>query len=82
VLITSSRASVVSRLQVFVAGDALTMLRWVGVDKIVDLDHLNPKASNFAVAWILAKFTEPLRLPATLWLTPRIAAFIRRKGFR
>ena len=64
------------------AGDALTMLKWAGVDKLVDLDHLNPKASNFAVAWILAKFTEPLRLPVTLWLTPRIAAAVRRSGLR
>lgn len=58
------------------------MLRSIGVDRIVDLDHLNPTASNFAVAWILAKFTEPVRLPITFWLTPRVAAFVRRSGLR
>ncbi|KAJ1624653.1 hypothetical protein T492DRAFT_1045683 [Pavlovales sp. CCMP2436] len=58
------------------------MLKWVGLDMLIDLDHLNPKASNFAVAWILAKFTEPVRLPVTLWLTPRIATAIRRVGLR
>mmetsp|Transcript_12924 Transcript_12924/g.33665 ORF Transcript_12924/g.33665 Transcript_12924/m.33665 type:complete len:168 (+) Transcript_12924:99-602(+) len=67
---------------VLVAGDALTLLKYVGADRIVDLECLNPKASNFAVAWILAKFTEPMRLPVTLWLTPRIARLIRARGYR
>jgi hypothetical protein len=66
----------------FLAGDALSTLKWVGIDRLIDLDNLNPKASNFAVAWILAKFTEPLRLPVTLWLTPRVAGLVRRSGLR
>mmetsp|Transcript_23092 Transcript_23092/g.68034 ORF Transcript_23092/g.68034 Transcript_23092/m.68034 type:complete len:159 (-) Transcript_23092:190-666(-) len=67
---------------VFAAGDALETLKYMGVDNIINLDKLNPTASNFAVAWILAKFTEPLRLPVTLWLTPRIAQFVRFRGLR
>lgn len=66
----------------FVASDAVQMLKWIGVEHFVDLGHLNPKASNFAVAWILVKFTEPLRLPVTLWLTPRIATLVRGAGLR
>jgi len=60
------------------AGDALSMLRSVGADRLFDLDKLNPKTSNFAIAWILAKFTEPLRMLVTLAITPRLARLIRR----
>ena len=31
---------------------------------------------------LTARGTEPLRLPVTLWLTPRIASLIRRSGLR
>lgn len=68
--------------QVLLAADALTLLKYVGADRLVDLDGLNPKASNFAAAWILAKFTEPMRLPVTLWITPRLARIVRARGYR
>jgi len=35
-------------------------------------------AGAFAVAWVLAKPTEPIRLGVTIFLTPKIA---RRFGF-
>ena len=34
----------------------------------------SPTAGAFAVAWVLAKFTEIPRLAVTLALTPRVAA--------
>eukprot|EP00965_Chrysotila_dentata_P203850 6181984-Pleurochrysis_carterae.AAC.5 len=39
-----------------IAGDAIGMLRRLGADNIINLDKINPSASNFAVAWILAKY--------------------------
>ncbi len=38
-----------------------------------------PSMANFAVAWITVKFTEPLRLPVALFLTPRVARMV---GYR
>ncbi|KAL7563634.1 hypothetical protein ACA910_013373 [Epithemia clementina (nom. ined.)] len=35
----------------------------------------NPHFASFAVAWIAVKFTEPLRLPISLFLTPRLARY-------
>ena len=36
----------------------------------------NPAFANFAVAWIAVKFTEPVRLPIALGLTPRVSRFL------
>lgn len=33
----------------------------------------NPQVANIGVAWIATKFTEPLRIPIALFLTPRVA---------
>jgi len=60
------------------AGDAIGMLRRLGADNIINLDKINPSASNFAVAWILAKFTEPMRMLVTLAITPRIHRVVVR----
>ncbi len=38
-----------------------------------------PAMANFAVAWITVKFTEPVRLPVALFLTPRVARVV---GYR
>jgi Protein of unknown function (DUF1279) len=35
-----------------------------------------PSVANFAVAWIAVKFTEPIRLPTALYLTPRVARIL------
>ncbi len=47
-------------------------------DKVVDLDRINPKAGNFAVAWILAKFTEPIRFAFTVAITPSVVRMLKR----
>lgn len=39
----------------------------------------NPSMANLAVAWITVKFTEPIRLPLSLFLTPRVARMV---GYR
>ena len=36
----------------------------------------NPAFANLAVAWIAVKFTEPVRLPIALALTPRVSRFL------
>uniref|UniRef100_A0A7S3DPB7 DUF1279 domain-containing protein n=1 Tax=Entomoneis paludosa TaxID=265537 RepID=A0A7S3DPB7_9STRA len=39
----------------------------------------NPHFANFAVAWIAVKFTEPIRLPISLFLTPRVARYLGKQ---
>mmetsp|Transcript_20216 Transcript_20216/g.43688 ORF Transcript_20216/g.43688 Transcript_20216/m.43688 type:complete len:350 (+) Transcript_20216:141-1190(+) len=36
----------------------------------------NPHFASLAVAWIAVKFTEPIRLPVSIFLTPRVANYI------
>jgi hypothetical protein len=38
-----------------------------------------PALANFGVAWIAVKFTEPIRLPVAISITPRVARYI---GYR
>jgi len=44
---------------------------------VVDQIRSNPEFGAFAVAWVTAKFTEPVRLVVTMFLVPKIA---RRLG--
>lgn len=64
------------------AGDAISLIRRVGADRLLPegtLDKINPKAGSFAVAWVLAKFTEPFRFAFVVAVTPRLVrAFARR----
>lgn len=62
-----------------VAVDVVPMLKSVGADRLFDLSLVKPKAGNFAVAWILTKFTEPLRALATVALTPSIARLLGKR---
>jgi Protein of unknown function (DUF1279) len=36
----------------------------------------NPAFANFAVSWIAVKFTEPIRLPIALAVTPKVARYL------
>ena len=36
----------------------------------------NPHFASLAVAWIVVKFTEPIRLPISLFLTPRVSRYL------
>lgn len=55
--------------------DILSALKSLGIGGEL-LDRIDPKAGNFAIAWIAAKFTEPLRLGITIALTPWIARVV------
>lgn len=35
-----------------------------------------PYLANFAVSWIAVKFTEPIRMPVAIGLTPRVSRFL------
>lgn len=63
-------------LDVVGAGDAISMLKSTGLNNFVDMDRINPRAGNFALAWILTKFTEPIRLVVALSITPSVARTI------
>eukprot|EP00591_Stephanopyxis_turris_P009332 CAMPEP_0195514958 /NCGR_PEP_ID=MMETSP0794_2-20130614/6185_1 /TAXON_ID=515487 /ORGANISM="Stephanopyxis turris, Strain CCMP 815" /LENGTH=237 /DNA_ID=CAMNT_0040643319 /DNA_START=218 /DNA_END=931 /DNA_ORIENTATION=- len=39
----------------------------------------NPQLINLGVAWIAAKFTEPIRLGLTVVIVPRLARFLRKE---
>jgi len=41
--------------------------------------EINPRLGNLAIAWVATKFTEPIRLPVTVMLVPRIAKFLGQK---
>lgn len=65
-------------LDVVGAGDALSVLRYTGLDAYLDVSGVNKRASDFALAWILVKFTEPLRLLAAVSVTPMVARALGR----
>jgi len=61
------------------AKSAVDYLHSLGVDNYVDLTPIaTSKAGNFALAWILTKFTEPLRLAFTVTITPSLARMLGR----
>lgn len=67
--------------------DGLTNRLWdfsnqvISTEKMEQMKHEvknNPHLSNLAIAWITVKFTEPLRLAASVVLCPRIASLFGR----
>jgi hypothetical protein len=61
--------------------DVQKLVRKVGLDKYVDMDNLENKktATSVAIAWILTKFTQPLRIALTIAITPFIMRILRLK---
>lgn len=55
------------------ATGAIDWIKHVGLDSYVDVTKINSKAGNFALAWILTKFTEPLRLAWVVATTPKVS---------
>lgn len=47
-------------------------------EPVVESIRKNPHVGNFALAWILTKFTEPLRAVVTIGIVPRIARALGR----
>ncbi|DAZ98247.1 TPA: hypothetical protein N0F65_008932 [Lagenidium giganteum] len=56
----------------------VTLAEDLGIAKHLDVQRVGPKTGSFLIAWIVTKFTEPLRLALTLAITPRISRLIRR----
>jgi len=44
-----------------------------------ELVENNQRLGNLALAWVAAKFTEPIRLPVTVMIVPRVAKFLGQK---
>jgi len=63
-------------IDVISAKMVLAKIDSLGLNAYFDTKALNNKAGNFALAWILTKFTEPLRLLTAITITPSIARAI------
>eukprot|EP01111_Echinosteliopsis_oligospora_P019665 TRINITY_DN9617_c0_g1_i1.p1 TRINITY_DN9617_c0_g1~~TRINITY_DN9617_c0_g1_i1.p1 ORF type:complete len:205 (-),score=74.49 TRINITY_DN9617_c0_g1_i1:3-617(-) len=61
---------------VIMSNDVISLLQTLHVDKLIDLEKVNPAAGHFAVAWILTKFTEPVRAGLTVVIVPPLYRFI------
>jgi len=47
---------------------------------VTDESSSSNVGGNFAAAWLLAKLTEPIRIPITVFLTPKAAKFVNAWG--
>ena len=56
------------------------LLSWEWTSKYAEKLSENPHLTNLAVAWFAVKFTEPVRLAASVLLTPRVAKALGRKA--
>jgi len=59
--------------------DAIAIFHKLGLDQYFDTAKISPKAGNFTVAWLLTKFTEPVRLGITIAILPWVARLFGRK---
>jgi hypothetical protein len=46
---------------------------------VPDYIRQNPRAGTFAIAWVMTKFTEPLRLGATFVIVPKLGQYVYDK---
>jgi len=53
------------------------LLEQYGLDKILSHEGRIDKAGNFAIAWIAAKFTEPIRFAVSVYCVPKLARFLK-----
>jgi hypothetical protein len=61
-------------------GDAIDLIMSLGLDKVVDVQNLNPKYGNLALAVIVNECLEPLRFPIALATIPAVKrAFSKNK---
>ncbi|EFC49093.1 DUF1279 domain-containing protein [Naegleria gruberi] len=65
---------------VFATKDVLQWLHSSGLDKLIDMSDLDKSEmyANAGVAWVLTKFTEPLRMAVTLAITPSIYRLLKK----
>jgi hypothetical protein len=58
-------------------GDIESLIDYLGLATYIDVSGLNPRLSSFALAWIVTKFTEPIRAALTVAVTPFIVRKIK-----
>jgi len=54
-------------------GDVVGLIEYFHLGGLFDESLLSPKLGSFALAWVVAKFTEPLRFGLTLAITPSLS---------
>jgi hypothetical protein len=64
-------------MDVIGAGGAIQLFRTLHIDSLIDLDLIDPKLGDFALAWVLTKVVEPLRLVVSLSITPTVANVVK-----
>lgn len=62
---------------IIASGDVISMIASLGLEAY--LPPLSKTASDFTVAWLLTKITEPARFAVTLAITPSVARLLGRK---
>ena len=64
------------------SGDVTWIVEHIPLHEWLNFDPttVSTKVGSFATAWIVTKFTEPLRLGAAMALTPWIRRFLVRRG--
>jgi hypothetical protein len=53
-------------------GDAIDLIRSLGLESYVDIEKLNPTYGNIALAVVINEFLEVVRLPICIATTPMI----------
>lgn len=49
---------------------------YTGITSVPEYIRQNPRAGTFAIAWIMTKFTEPIRLGATMAIVPKLGQYV------
>lgn len=58
----------------------LQKLKEYGWDNLINTEDMKTRRkTNFAVAWVLTKFTEPVRFAVTLAVLPLVAKILKRR---
>jgi hypothetical protein len=61
------------------AGDVMEFAKKYGLEKYLDTeDTKNKKVANIGLAWLITKFTEPVRFAATILVTPYVLRLFQR----
>lgn len=61
------------------AGDVIEFAKKWGLERFLDVESAsNKKMANIGLAWVITKFTEPLRFALTLLVTPYVLKFTQK----
>ena len=53
---------------------------YLGYEELPQYIRANPRVGTFALAWVMTKFTEPVRFGATVLVVPRLSRALGRSG--